>query len=95
MLSKRKVAEPLTTCLEQQLREIGSDRSIRDDTDGNAIHVDKVLQSGTLLFVHVSATDESEAVKQHEFCLSLVSKVQDSIGAQPTADDLADFDNTP
>ena len=95
MLSKRKVAEALTTWLEQQLREIGSDRSIRDDTDGNAIHIDKVLQSGTLLFVHVSATDPSDAVKQHEFCLHLTSKVQDGIGVAPTSEDLAAFDDTP
>lgn len=94
MLSKRKVAEALTTWLEQQLREIGSDRSIRDDTDGIAVHVDKVLQSGTLLFVHVSTTDESEAVQRHEFCLQLVSKVKDNVGMCPTAGDLAALDET-
>ena len=95
MLSKRKVADAIIAWLEQQLREVGSDRSIRDDTDGNAIHVSRVLQSGTLLFVHVSVTDESEAVQRHEFCLQLVSKVKDDVGMGPTAGDLAAFDETP
>lgn len=95
MLSKRKVTEAITTWLEQQLREVGSDRSLRDDTDGNAIHITEVLRSGTLLFVHVSTTDASETVQRYEFCLQLRSKVKDGIGVEPTAGDLAAIDDTP
>lgn len=74
MLSRQKVAEAITSWLEQQLRD-SQGRSLRDDTDGNAVIINNILPTGNLLIIHVSAIDEHEAIKNYEFLCSLTPPV--------------------
>ena len=96
MLSKRKIAEATLTWIREQLEDAhGRGISLRDDMDGTAIHVDRVLQSGTLIFFHISATSE-EGSSELEYCLRLQEKIPvDVPGQQPTREDLAEIDDTP
>ena len=95
MLSKRKMAEATMTWIREQLEDAhGRGISLRDDSDGTAVRVDRVRQSGTLIFLDISATSD-DGGNELEYCLLLQQKIPaDLPGQRPTVEDLADIDNT-
>ena len=96
MLSKRKMAEATMTWIREQLEDArGRGISLRNDSDGTAVRVDRVRQLGTLIFLDISATSD-DGGNELEYCLLLQRKTPtDRSVQQPTAEDLADIDNTP
>jgi len=76
MLSKRKMTEATATWIRNQLEEAQmGGHSLKDDSDGCAIRVERVRQSGTLIFLDISCRDEDENVKDLEYCLLLQQKM--------------------
>ena len=96
MLSKRKMAEATMTWIREQLEDAQSrGMSLKDDTDGIAVRVERVRQSGTLISLDISANSEAGS-NELEYCLLLQQKIPvDVPGVQPTAEDLAVIDDTP
>jgi hypothetical protein len=82
--------------LRDQLEDAGRRGfSIKDDRDGDAVYVDSVRQSGSLIFMTIRATDSNDGSESVEFCMKL-SRQQDILGlnTNPTPGDLQDLDET-
>ena len=101
MLSKRKMTEATATWIRGQLEEAqASGRSLKDDSDGYAIRVERVKQSGTLLFLDISCRDANWNVKDLEYCLLLQQKMPTEEPSKPVSAlnpsqaELAELDDT-
>ena len=101
MLSKRKMTEVTATWIRNQLEEaqVGG-HSLKDDSDGCAIRVEGVKQSGTLIFLDISCRDEDGNIKDLEYCLLLQQKMPTemelhprSASLNPTPADLSAIDD--
>jgi len=94
MLSKRKVVEAVANWVRDRLNE-SKDHSLRDDSDGISIRVESARTSGGLIFLDLSVVRD-DRIEDMQLLLQVGRQVDPPavpIGV-PSADDLAELDNT-
>lgn len=87
MLSSRKTIDTVMEWVENSLRgAMDHGMSLKDDTDGSAVYVDRVRKFCGLVFLDITVEDVgTDKRKSHELCVRVVKS-----GSDPCPPDLRD-----